>query len=447
MRSRWTSILATLVACFCFAAAASAQQVRPRSAGAFQDSVGLTTHIVYYDTPYGDWPRIVSKLVELGVKHLRDGVYANPALQWRDWNQRYYDAVEVAAAQGIKFDLGMGQPGFGAGTLDQLAAVVRGRLRGAVEAVEDPNEFDLFGGIAGWPQTLVAYDRSLYQTVKSDRTLRTLPVVGPSFGTYDAPQQIGNQARWLDIGNIHPYTGGQSPSAAHTESELLRAALTAPGKPVWATEAGFNNAVHAADSSAEQPAVPERVAADYTLTTLLEHFKNGIARTYLYELIDEHPDPGQSAPQQDYGLLRNDFSPKPAYTALQNLLRLVGQGAPEGWLHPLDSVLPADTPRLRHLVLQRDDGTYVVALWSLASAWNTAARQPVRVPRQSVTVALPAAASAAIANPVTAAAARPMALRRGRVRVRVGRDPIILLVTQRPAATRRRSARRHLTRH
>ena len=130
---------------------ATAQAVVPQPASAFRDSVGVSTHIVYYDTPYGDWPKVVQRLQQLGVRHVRDGVYANPAPQWRDWNERYYRAVELAARAGMRFDFGMGRPGSETGTLDQLLDVVSGRLRGATDALEAPNEFDHFVGGRRWP--------------------------------------------------------------------------------------------------------------------------------------------------------------------------------------------------------------------------------------------------------------------------------------------------------
>src|SRR3954462_2225113 len=97
---------------------ARADVISPKSAPAFRDSVGVVTHIVYFDTPYGDWNRVVARLDELGVRHLREGVYANPAPQWRDWNERYYQAVELAAAHGIRFDFGLNPPGRGTGSVD-----------------------------------------------------------------------------------------------------------------------------------------------------------------------------------------------------------------------------------------------------------------------------------------------------------------------------------------
>ena len=126
---------AMAVAALTVPSSASAAAVPARSAASFRDSVGVKTHIVYYDTAYGDWTKIVQKLDDLGIDHLRDGVYANP--DWHDWNERYYKDVELAAAHGKKFDFLTGGPNFNAGTLDQLLGIVHGRLRPVAEGLED----------------------------------------------------------------------------------------------------------------------------------------------------------------------------------------------------------------------------------------------------------------------------------------------------------------------
>src|SRR3954463_13189044 len=94
MRAALSGLLAAGALSLAVVPAASADVIAPRSAAAFTDSVGVVTHTVYYDTAYGNWPRIVDRLHELGVRHVRDGVFANPTPQWHDWNERYYDAVE-----------------------------------------------------------------------------------------------------------------------------------------------------------------------------------------------------------------------------------------------------------------------------------------------------------------------------------------------------------------
>lgn len=424
-------VLAACLSAACLlmlAPAADASSVTPRSAPAFHDSVGVVTHAVYYDTAYGNWPKVVARLRELGVRHLRDGVYANPAPEWRDWNERYYRAVELAAANGMRFTFGMGRPGSKAGTLDQLIDVVAGRLRTAVEALEAPNEFDKYGGGRRWRSRLSAYGRRLYRKVKAESSLRSLPVLGPSFSTTRAPNLLGNQRAWLDLGNIHPYTGGLSPDPQHLRSELVRARAVSGRKPVWATEAGFHNALRAKTG---QPPVSERVGAIYLLRTFLEHFRSGIARTYVYEAVDEKPDPRLRDPEQHFGLLRRDLTRKPAFRALKNLLTLVGRSDQRPRLRPLRVDVSRPGDEVRRLVLQRPDGTYVVALWRLASSWDRERRRPLRVREGAVTVGLPGAARVSVADPVVSDASHRLRVRRGSVRIKLGARPLLLSVEPR----------------
>src|SRR5215212_6212034 len=187
MRAALSGLLAAGALSMAVVPAASADVIAPRSAAAFTDSVGVVTHTVYYDTAYGNWPRIVDRLHELGVRHVRDGVFANPTPQWHDWNERYYDAVELAASRGIRFTFVVNPPGVGTGTLDQLLDVVGGRLRNAAEALEAPNEFDKYVGGPRWPLALASYERQLHLKAKARRATRSLPILGPSFATAQGP--------------------------------------------------------------------------------------------------------------------------------------------------------------------------------------------------------------------------------------------------------------------
>lgn len=428
MRPVLSGLLVALACQPAAAAAARADVVAPRSALAFRDSVGVVTHAGYYDTAYGDWSRVVEKLDELGVRHLRDGIYGNPAPPWRAWNERYFRAVELAAARGGRFAFLMGRPGYEGGTLDQLIRVVAGRLRHAAEALEAPNEFDKFVGGPRWPSVLAAYGRTLYRKANAHPSLRSLTVVGPSVAAADGPMLVGDQSAWLDVGNVHPYTGGLSPAPGHIRSELARASVTAGHKPVWATEAGFHNALHA---NTGQPPVSEAAGAIYLLRTFLEHFRSGIARTYAYELIDETPEPGQRDPEQHFGLLRHDFSPKPAFTALKNLLTLVGRRGQPSRLRPLRLTVARAGEDVRRLVLQKADGSYLVVLWRLASVWDRERRQARRVAPRSLAVHVPETAQVAAADPVASDALRALRLRRGSVRIELAGRPIILHVTLR----------------
>jgi hypothetical protein len=415
----WTCLLAG-------SSVAQADVVAPRSVLAFRDSVGVVTHLVYYDTAYADYPRVVAKLEELGVRHVRDGVYGNPGSQWRDWNERHYRALEFAAAHGIRFTVGMGQPGNPFGTLDDLIGLVQGRLRGAIEALEGPNEFDHFVGGPRWRSLLAAYDRQLYRRVKANPSLRSLPVIGPSLALNNSERRLGDQEAWMDVGNVHPYTGGLSPNPDHLRSALAETRIVSGSKPVWATEAGYQTALRA--TSGQAP-VSEAAGAVYLVRTFLEHFRGGIERTFAYELVDEKPDPSGRDPEQHFGLLRNDFTPKPAFTALKNLLTLVGRSDDRPRPQPLRMSLSGADDGVRRLVLQKADGTYLVALWRLSSVWDIERRRALRVAPRSVVVTMPGAGRVAEADPVVSDALKPLRLGRGRVRVHLGGRPLLLQVT------------------
>ncbi len=311
------------------------------------------------------------------------------------WNDRYDQDIELAATHGMKFDLGMGDPHWGAGDLDQLIALVGGPLRNAVDALEAPNEYDIFHPGPDWSTELRGYEQQLYSKAKADSSLRSLPVYGPSLVLPGSASALGSLSGDLDRGNIHPYTGGEAPSQQRIQDAFATFGSVWGNKPVVATEAGFHNAMSAKQG---QPPTPEDVAASYLLRTYLEHFSAGIRRTYAYELIDEKPDPGLVDPEQHFGLLRNDLSEKPAFVALRNMLSEIGRPG-NVTARPLDYALTGDTGGVRQLLLQKTASTYVLALWQSASQWNTTTRQRIGVPNRDVQLTLPDDATATVARP------------------------------------------------
>ncbi len=80
---RLTAVAMASVAMLAFASSAQAEPRLAQSVADFRDSIGVNTHISFYDTVYGDWARLVDKMDELGIDHLRDGAFANPAPEWR----------------------------------------------------------------------------------------------------------------------------------------------------------------------------------------------------------------------------------------------------------------------------------------------------------------------------------------------------------------------------
>jgi hypothetical protein len=399
---------------------ATARADTARSAAAFRNSVGVNTHVTYFGTAYGHWPTVVAELQELGVTHLRDAAFGNPA--WTPgWNRRYYADVRLAAAAGMRFDLLMGAPNFPGGSIDQLVASAAGPLRPAVEWLEAPNEFDLSGG-RDWLPELRGYQQRLTAAVRADRRLRGVRLLAPTLVSPNARRAVGRLPGTVDLANMHPYTGGQTPTVSHIDREISEARRLSGRKPVVATEAGYHNAMAATYG---QPAVPEDVAATYTLRTLLENFANGVRRTYLYELLDEKPDPGHTNPERNFGLLRYDYSEKPAFVALRNLLAIVGPAGSAKRRH-VRLRLTASRKGIEHLLLRRADGSLLLALWQHSNLWDTTRHRRLAAPTAHVRLRLGRGGAARLYRPVRSPAGARLRLRRSGTAVAVGADPVVV---------------------
>src|SRR5574338_516931 len=75
-----------------------------RSADGFVQSIGINVHLSYFQTVYGTgWTTIVKpRLLELGVRHLRDGGSVHTS---DDWMRVVYGRMNELGAAKIKFNL------------------------------------------------------------------------------------------------------------------------------------------------------------------------------------------------------------------------------------------------------------------------------------------------------------------------------------------------------
>jgi hypothetical protein len=323
------------------------QEFTPAPAAAFADSVGVNVHMSYAESAYAD-PRIAERVREVGVRHVRDGLELGRPDQWA----RLLELARV----GARSTLILGDPR--EGDIPALLATLRNDVRPAVEAVEGPNEYDASGD-PRWAEALRRYQRELAASLERDPALRGLPLLGPSFVERDSRMELGDLSGALDLGNLHPYPGGSAPESG-LPSEVGLARVVAAAKPLVATETGYHNALEATYG---QPPVTEEVAADYLPRLYFSHFAAGIRRTFWYELVDEYTNPERDDAEQHFGLLRRDLSRKPAFSALANLNRIVrDQGEAEAQLEPLAMRVTAEE-EVRRVLLQRRDGTYLLALW------------------------------------------------------------------------------------
>ena len=125
--------------------ASSLERVRAAPADAFIDTMGINTHLHYqgtvYDERYEDL--IKPKLLELGVRHVRDGAYT---YEEADRNTFFYERLRELGAAGVRFNLitSLETPYNEATDYSKLDDIVSW-TDGAVESFEGINEPDIQG--------------------------------------------------------------------------------------------------------------------------------------------------------------------------------------------------------------------------------------------------------------------------------------------------------------
>lgn len=336
--------------------------VEARSADSFIESMGINTHTYYSDSVYySRFSTIEQRLQELGIHHIRENLVTDRPDQVERLNQ--------LAADGVRSTLILGSPEEPSGALDELVLIVGNELNGSVDAVEGPNEFDLQGG-SNWMSELAPYQAKLYTAIKSDPATSSLPVIGPSLGNTNSDgSDISSD---LDYGNIHSYPNGEPPEG-NISRMLTMAAAMSGGHQVVATETGYHTALN---YQGDHQPVSETAQAVYMPRLYLDYFARGIGRTFAYELADREPDPSDSEAEYNFGLLHNDLTPKPAFTAVRNLTSILSDPGPSFTPGSLDYQVQGNQAGLDQVLLQKRDGSYYLALWRSESVWNTRSRTP-----------------------------------------------------------------------
>jgi hypothetical protein len=370
------------------APAMALEQAKP--ADSLVDSVGVDIHLHYTDTPYDNFDGIVEpRLFELGVRHVGDGAYTYPGINADSF---YYQRCRSLAAGGIKFSLGTAMKTAWSEPTDySLLDDIYSWCNGGVEAFAGINEPD-YQGVSNWVEATRSAQQQLFTTVTTNPMLSQVSVLGPS--PIDA-SALGDLSASLHYGNMHPYPGGRNPETVgwggtfncggqQTIYGSLAYNLTcvaepvSQGKPVMATETGWDNSTSG---------IPENIVGRYVPRLFLYNFNQGVTRTYQYELLNPWNDPNN--PEANLGLLRYDGSPKPAFTALKNLIGLLKDPGTSFTPKTLDYTLSGNTVNVQRTLLQKRNGEFYLALWVGAQSWDPVVRQPSTVPLQTVSLKAP----------------------------------------------------------
>jgi len=352
----------------------------PPFADRFADSVGVNVHMHYAGTLYTNFELVRARFAELGVRHLRDGLYDN-GTTW----QEYYDRHNALGAMGIKGLFTVAAPSVPEETLRNFPS----RTSSSFEAYEATNEYDLTGG-AAWPSLL---RQSLVQlhALREQPSLSKFPLYGPALSMSAAAfAALGNVSAYYDVANLHYYMAGRHPGTpgwgdggyGSIDWNLAFARRYAPGKTIVTTETGYYDDPAIGDSA------PPAIVGRYMPRLLLEQFRKGVTRSYIYELIDD-PTPGVAG-RSGFGLIGADGSSKPAFRAVAGLIRVFSDRGADVTRQSFTYTLEGGDTNVRQLAFQKRDGTLLLAVWIEAAGFDVGSRQMIAVPPQTVRISAPA---------------------------------------------------------
>ena len=343
----------------------------PQSAFDFVNSIGVNTHLNYFDRIYGNFPLVEHELKSIGILHLRDGAH----LQNDDYNEMLYARWIKLAGLGIRFDVVL-DPRSNLGPLNPALLSRIDALSGhTIESFEGPNELDI-SNMKDWPSVDRDFDRELFDSTRSIADARHIKVFGPSLAFASHSPQLGDLSEHIDLANIHPYPAGKMPSIIFPE-QIDLAKVMAGSKAIIFTESGYHDALN---DRRGQPAVSETAAAKYIPRLFLEDFAHGVVRTYLYEFMDEAPDPGLTDAELHWGLVRADGTEKPAFLAMKNLIAELSDTAEPAQLQHIDWALSSADPRIHDLLLEKSNGVFDLIFWQEISSYDVRSQTDIQNP-------------------------------------------------------------------
>jgi hypothetical protein len=369
--------------------------VTPLPASAFNDSVGVNTHINYYgsayDTGYATWS---PTLLNSRIKHVRDqfcnwGTASTFCTQ--TWAQRW----NQFAAAGIHFDvisnpwMGWSSSSTGGchGTCFLGYPAALGLTSSGIEAYEGPNECDESSNCTSYGTTTQTQTFTVDTWTPLLWTLRsaTTAIYSPAMAFPNDYSQFGNLSQYINVGAIHDYTKPLQPEYSNGTSLGIAAwqSGTAPmtgTAPLITTENGYNT-----DPTFANGGVSQLAQERYTPRILLTHLEHNIRRVYLYELIDL----GTSGSGNMWGLLNANYTPKPAWTRLTQLMNYFADSGTAS-LAPLSYSLSGDTTGVLNKVLfEKSDGSYILVPWLGTQLWNPSSDSDLAPSTETLTLQLP----------------------------------------------------------
>lgn len=352
---------------------AQAQPADPR-----EFVVGVCTH---FSQRKGMLDENLRMIREMGVQSIRDEVPWQQVERVRgemSIPERHEQMVDHALKLGLEpiLVLAYGNPHYQNGrkptepeSIDgfvRYAEFVVSHFKGRVKRFEVWNEWDIgigtAGGEAGTPEAYLQLIERVYPALKAiDPTIEVIGgVVSPTGLRTDFFEQLiaGGLARHCDAISVHPYCyGSAEPEHRTPESAIARivgwrdliAQKADKPVPIYITEMGWPT--HTGPGGTPLPR-----SADYLARfLLLARATDGVSGVWWYDFQDDGWNHEYN--EDNFGLVRPDLTPKPAYYALRQIAATInGASAIERVEAPIE--------KLQLLRMRSQTGPIVLVLWS-----------------------------------------------------------------------------------
>ena len=259
-----------------------------------------------------------------------------------------------------------------------------------VASIEGFNEINnwpvTYGGQTGESAARAA-QRELYSKVRGRTEFRGVPVLYFTGGT-----AVSDLSGMADMANVHAYNNNATqpgPWLTLAMRQFPGGAAQAPrmntefgnftlppgwpaGKPWW--------------GSATALGVDQNTQARIVLNGYVEATARGFRRSFVYELLDEKPDPAMKQAEMNYGLFTFTHQPKEAARALHNLTGFLREPA-AGTGGTVSARVEENSDSIGWVGIRRKDGSLVLAIWNRSPLWRW--NQQSSTPVQSAMMSAP----------------------------------------------------------
>ena len=367
-------------------------------------AIGVVVHFNYTDKVYGQTDRVIETVADLGVRHVRNRITTSTAGR-RGFTEMAKLGVKVNGVCGAFRD---------PQTMSAvMAEVVRTypdptAVFSAFESINEPNN----DGVP-WITETRAKTRDLYLQ-RNAYGLQSIPILSPALArstsgaeggdTMTQSANLGDLSQYVDMGNIHVYPRGMTPS---TDLDYFMAAQrnVTGNLPMVCTEGGYFTAENYSGGS--NP-VPASVAGKYVPRQIMEHWVRGNRRFFTYELLDDY-DPTGADRESNLGLLRVSsdgtsgvWTPKPAYHAIRNFVSILGNPGeshnPGGM-----NISVTGVAGLKTVLAKKRNGAAFLLMWRDVNCYDHKLSRQIAVTDEVATVQLPNRRRVNLFNPTRSA--------------------------------------------